>query len=59
MNVRPRRWREVEAVFGCTKASSVPRPRGFPCKVYKSVSDVSAFLWSLLKIDMGETKSLV
>lgn len=57
MNVRNQRWREVEAVFGYTKASSTPRPKGFPCKVYKSASDVSGFLWSRLKIGVGETSS--
>lgn len=36
-------------MFGHTKASSAPRPRAVPYQLYKSVSDVSGFLWRLLR----------
>ena len=45
MDVKPRKWKEVQEVVGCLKASSAPRPNAVSYRVYKSAPDILTFLW--------------
>lgn len=50
LDIRPPRWKEVEAVVRRAKVSSAPGPNGVLYQVYKSAPDELRFLWRLLRV---------
>ena len=44
------RWKEVQEVVHCARATSAPGPNGVSFHVHKAVPDVLKYLWKLLVI---------